>query len=261
MPSRRRRTDPARLTRRCLRSPNGSQTVPREAYTTLIRSVRDVAPEVREVVLRAPEEPLDYKPGQWISLHLPVGERPPLVRAYSLAAAPRPSGELVLCLDRVPDGLGSGYLFSLRPGDEITYAGPLGNFQAPETDADQLWLARYTGIVPFRAMLDRLRDQPPAGRVTLAYSAASPHHLAYDGEFRQAAAELSWFDLVLAVDEPAPEWTGRAGLLLDLLPELVDERADLVPMVCGVRSFVRPIRDWFYDRGYDRRAVKWENYD
>ena len=30
----------------------------------------------------------------------------------------------------------------------------------------------------------------------------------------------------------------------------------------GTRSaYRRPIREFFYERGYDRRAVKWENYD
>ena len=59
-------------------------------------------------------------------------ENPPLVRAYSLAAPPAASGELVLCLDRVPGGLGSEYLFGVREGDEIRFQGPQGNFVLPD---------------------------------------------------------------------------------------------------------------------------------
>ena len=32
-------------------------------------------------------------------------------------------------------------------------------------------------------------------------------------------------------------------------------------MVCGKRDLVRTVREFFQDRGYDRRAVKWESYD
>ena len=235
--------------------------MPAETHTTTVTAVRELAPEVRELVLAAPAQPLDFRPGQWLSLHLPVGERPPLVRAYSLAAPPSPSGELVLCLDRVPDGLGSEYLFSLQPGDAVTYAAVLGNFVLQEGPADQLWMARYTGIVPFRAMLLALEARPPEARVTLLYGACRQEDLVYLEELERAAEAHPWFHLITTVDEEVEGWTGSNEAVLDLLPGLVGKRTDLIPMVCGKREFVRPIRDFFHARGYDRRAVKWESYD
>ncbi len=237
--------------------------MPQPTQTTRITAIREVAPEVREITLAAPAERVDFQPGQWLSLHLPVGEKPPLVRAYSLAAPPSPAGELVLCLDRVPDGLGSEYLFSVRPGDEITFAGPLGNFVLPDTPAELLWLARYTGIVPFRAMLPVLAARSGSDRapVTLVYSAPRPKDLAYLEELRRAAEDLPWFRLHALVDEAAPGWDGEAGSALDRVSELVGDRTDLVPMICGKKEFVRPLRDHFYSHGYERKAVKWENYD
>lgn len=235
--------------------------MPKETQSTTVTALRDVAPGVREITLASPAEPLAFAPGQWISLHLPVGEHPPLVRAYSLAAPMSEAGELVLCLDRIPEGLGSDYLFSLKEGDPVHFAGPLGNFVLPEGAGDLLWLARYTGIVPFRSMLLHLQRQPPPGQVHLVYSAPRPDDLAYHAELLRAAEELPWFELTALVEEPAEDWTGRTGAVLDLLPELVADRTDLTPMVCGKREFVRPIRDFFYARGYEKRAVKWENYD
>jgi NAD(P)H-flavin reductase len=223
--------------------------------------VRDVARGVREITLAPPPEPVEFRPGQWLSLHLPVGEHPPLVRAYTLAAPPSPSGELVLCLDLVPDGLGSAYLFSLQPGDEVTFQGVLGNFVLPESEGELLWMARYTGIVPFRAMLLDLLRHPAPRKVTLLYSAERPEDLAYHAELVRAAEERPWLELIATVEEPDEDWAGHTEPVRDLLPNLVGDRADLTPMVCGKREFVRPIRDFFYERGYDRKAVKWENYD
>ena len=235
--------------------------MPSPTYTTRITAIHDVAPEVRELVLAPPPERLEFVPGQWLSLHLPVGERPPLVRAYSLAVPPSPSGELSLCLDRVPEGLGSTYLFTLEPGDEVTFGGPLGSFVLPETDADMLWLAQYTGIVPFRAMLLHLKENPPPGQVTLVYRGETPDHLPYHAELLRAAEELPWFELLTTVDKAEGDWAGQTRPALELLPELVGARRDLAPLVCGKREFVRPIRDFFYGLGYERRSVRWENYD
>lgn len=235
--------------------------MPPPKTTTHITAVRDVVPGVRELTLAAPDPVVSYLPGQWISLSLPVGEHPPLVRAYSLATPPLPSGELVLCFDRVPGGLGSEYLFGVAPGEEITFAGPLGNFVLSETPGDQLWMAYYTGIVPFRAMLQWLRQHPPDHRVTLVYAAATPEDLAYHAELVRAAEELPWFELLALVDTRSEGWAGGVGTVLDLLPELTTAQPGLIPMVCGKREFVRPIRDFFHDLGYDRRQVKWETYD
>jgi ferredoxin-NADP reductase len=236
--------------------------MPQPTQTTRVISVSEVAPGVREIVLAPPAERLEFTPGQWISLHLPVGEAPPLIRAYTLAAPPADDGSLVLCLDRVPEGLGSDYLFSLQPRDEITFAGPLGRFTLPEDPGDLLWVARYTGIVPFRAMLLKLLQGPsPNRKVTLVYSAERPGDLAYHAELLRVAEEQPWFELIALVDEPGSEWGGRTGSALDLLPELAGERTNLVPMVCGKREFVRAVRDYFAERGYEKRAVKWESYD
>lgn len=235
--------------------------MPSPTYTTTVTAVRNVAPEVRELTLASPPEPLSFAPGQWLSLHLPVGERPPLVRAYSLAAPPVTGGELVLCLDRVPGGLGSEYLFTLQPGEEVTFAGPLGNFVLPEGDGELLWLARFTGIVPFRAMLLALQELERAAPVTLVYTADQEADLAYLPELRQAAERLPWFKLIPLLEQPGESPDFRGGTVLELLPEVIGDRTDLTPMVCGKRDFVRPLRDFFYGRGFERRAVKWENYD
>jgi ferredoxin-NADP reductase len=230
-------------------------------YTSRVTGIREVAPDVREIVVAPPGERLDYAPGQWLSLHLPVGEKPPLVRAYSLAAAPRASGELVLCLDRVPEGLASEYLFGVVPGDTLTFSGPLGNFVLPEEGSELLWLARYTGIVPFRAMLQHLEQHPPGSRVRLVYGAARRQDLAYLDELRDAVAMHHWFEMVPVVEEADEGWMGLEGTVEELIPPDLTPGSGTTPMICGKREFVRPLRDLFYARGFDRKAVKWENYD
>ena len=97
-----------------------------------VLSVTDLTPNVRQLVLLPVTRKIGFQPGQWVSLKLPVGEHPPLNRAYSMAAPSTPSGELTLIFDRVTDGLGSGYLYTLKPGGETWLSGPHGNFILPK---------------------------------------------------------------------------------------------------------------------------------
>jgi ferredoxin-NADP reductase len=237
------------------------------AHRARVHSYRDIAPGVREFDLELLTGPFPFTPGQWISLHLPVGEKPPLVRAYTLAAPPDPHAVLKLCLDRCPEGLGSGYLFSLEPGAELAFDGPLGRFVLPEEAGELLWIARYTGIVPFRCFLHARQssaaqgDAPQPSSIHLLYSAAGPTDLAYRNEFETAAASCPWFSVEFLLDAGGPPPDHGVEQILEKLSTRAPAAGSVVPMICGVKAFVRPIREFFLERGFDRKAVLCETYD
>lgn len=236
--------------------------MPAFTQETVIERITPLSPHVREFVLRGPQAPIHFRPGQWVSLHLPVGERPPLIRAYTLARPEEPSGTLTLCLDRVPNGLGSGYLFERQVGDPITVADALGNFTLPEPlEQDLLLVARFTGIVPFRCMLLALDGQPLPCRVRLVYGAPNREELIYHEEFLERAARDPRFEYYPTLLEPDDAWQGVSGEEMTLLEQRASEWLPYAPMVCGVRSFTRPMREFFQQLGFDRRAVKVEHFD
>ena len=45
------------------------------------------------------------------------------------------------------------------------------------------------------------------------------------------------------------------------LTPLVKEQPKVLPMLCGTKTFVRPLRAYFTEAGYDRKEVKVETYD
>jgi ferredoxin-NADP reductase len=217
-----------------------------------VAAARTLTAHAREVEL-APAVPVGYAPGQWISLRLPVGEKPPLNRAYSLASAPGGDGRLTLCFDRVEGGLGSGYLWGVEPGAVVEFTGPHGNFVLPEGGGEALlFVARYTGVVPFRAMLRGLAASGGAGRVVhLVYSAPEPGEFVYRDEIAVLADGANW----LTVDFP-PDGGEFAALDAWIPPD-----EGFLPYVCGVREFTKPVRDYLMTRfGFDRRAVRLEHF-
>ncbi len=174
-----------------------------------------LSPTVRELILMPLESKISFKPGQWVSLKLPVGERPPLTRAYSMAEPESSSGELVLSFDRVPGGLGSGYLSSVKGGDELILAGPYGNFTVPRPlTVDLVLAARHKA---FRYLPTVLDGSGPAG------------------EERRSESEIL-----------ASLWQGRK---------------DFLPMVCGTKAFIRPLKTYLSELGFGRKEAKFETYD
>src|SRR5436309_12235279 len=159
-----------------------------------VTRARMLSPMVRELVLMPLESKISFKPGQWVSLKLPVGERQPLTRAYSMAEPESSSGELVLAFDRVANGLGSGYLVSVKEGDELVLAGPYGNFTVPlPLTVDLVLVGRFTGIVPIRCILRDLLAGPVARRVTLVYGSPMQTERIYHDELQEMAARHKAF--------------------------------------------------------------------
>ncbi|HTL60990.1 MAG TPA: FAD-dependent oxidoreductase [Nitrospira sp.] len=231
-----------------------------QIQSATVLSATDLTPRVRQLVVLPRAQPLAFKPGQWVSLKLPVGNRPPLNRAYSMAAPSTTSGELTLIFDRVTDGLGSSYLFEVKAGDDLVLSGPYGNFVLPPSiDRELLFIARYTGLVPIRCMLKELYARPFHGSVFLLAVAPAEDELLFHHELLSLAvthASFRYLPLVAANGEQQ-----AVDLALPMLAPLLENNEKVLPMLCGTKGFVRALRSRFVDAGYERKQVKTETYD
>lgn len=225
-----------------------------------VLSVADLTPHVRQLVLLPKTQKILFQPGQWVSLQLPVGIKPPLNRAYSLAEPPSPTGQLTLVFDRVPAGTGSNYLYGLKPGDELLLSGPYGNFSFPPSlDRELLLVSRYTGLVPIRCILKQLAASGPLPSATLIAVGPAENEWLYHKELLALAAQQPSFRYIpvamTGTDQEVVEAT------LKLLRPLVTNRPKMTPLLSGVKGFVRPLRAYFMEAGYERKEVKTEAYD
>jgi len=227
-----------------------------------VMRARMLSPTVRELVVVPLESKISFKPGQWVSLKLPVGERPPLTRAYSMAEPESSSGELVLVFDRVPGGVGSGYLSSVKEGDELILAGPYGNFTVPRPlTVDLVLVARFTGIVPIRCILRDLFEGTVSCHVTLIYGTPTQMERIYHDELQEMAGRHKAFRyLPTVVDGSGPAGEERRSES-EILASLWQGRKDFLPMVCGTKAFIRPLKTYLSELGFGRKEAKFETYD
>jgi ferredoxin-NADP reductase len=224
--------------------------------TATLVEAKFLAPHVRELTLQPDGDSfVGFTPGQWLSLRLPVGDRPPLVRAYSLGNAPRADGTLTICLDRIEGGLGSEYLYDVTPGTVLEFSCPLGNFTLPDGDGALLMVARFTGVVPFRAMIQALaRGDAARRRTRLVHGAGSVGDLIYRDEFAALANGSDWFEYFPITAETGDECSVLADHAADWEP--------FVPMLSGIREFTFPTRAYLMETyGFDRKQIRVENYN
>ena len=225
-----------------------------------VLSVTDLTPHVRQLVLLPKTQKILFQPGQWISLQLPVSIKPPLNRAYSLAEPPSPTGQLTLVFDRVPTGVGSSYLYGLKTGDELLLSGPYGNFRLPSSlDRELLLVSRYTGLVPIHCILKQLAETDSLPPAILIAVSPTESELLYHDELLALAAQQPSFRYTPMVMNGTDQKVVEATM--KLLRPLITNRPKIAPLLSGIKGFVRPLRAYFVETGYDRKEVKTETYD
>ena len=110
----------------------------------------------RRFFIQIPElSTFNYKPGQFVTLDLPIHEKPnKRLRSYSIASWPNGSNIFELCIVLLDGGAGTTYLFNeIKEGSEITLRGPVGVFTLHEENYEKtlFLICTGTGIAPFRS--------------------------------------------------------------------------------------------------------------
>jgi ferredoxin-NADP reductase len=206
---------------------------------------------------------LPFTPGQFVSV-IDRNEGKPITRAYSIAS-PRGGNRFSLCLNRVPDGLVSPYLFGLHPGDEVEMGEPLGYFTLRHPGHRVVFIATGTGIAPFRSMLlDHLpRTQP---HVTLLFGVRYEHGLLYRAEFEELDRKFPSFRFLPTVTRPTESWKGLTGRVQAHLDEAIalrtpDDLEITDVYICGLKEMVDDVRQELKNRGFGRKQIIYEKYD
>lgn len=234
-----------------------------ERYEAVVERIREWTPATRSLFLRLRDgERMPFHAGQFISLALPVGESAPLVRAYSLASDP--DDELLeICVDLVPGGIGSAYLFGLAVGATLSFKGPFGTFTVDVPPAaEMVFVGDGTAIAPIRAIVRRVLACGGDDPVRVLHGARTDDELLFRDELTALArihARLSW--------EPVFAGAGRGAGENPRLEALVRERyvdgdADRTRhfWICAVGDLVRRLRETLRGAGYERRAVRYEQW-
>ena len=210
---------------------------PREDALFVLVDKRDVAERVVELRLRPVGQPIRHWPGQYVMLKPTPRDIP--ARAYSIANAPRPDGELVLQVARAEGGLASQWVHdALHTGDSLKLSGAYGTFIGdPSVDTPVLCLAAGTGLAPILALTEAALRRGFRKPVTLLFSARTPADVYAQGLMAWWRTKHRNFDykITLTRDSQDGYLSGRMPLVL---PKLFTDLSRHTIFVAGSPEFV-----------------------
>lgn len=260
-------------------------------HSAVVASINALTPFLREIVVR-PLHPLACRPGAYIQVQVPAYVRDvsdievpdahrdawqgpatgqlvnetPVRRAYSIALPiERADGQLVLLvrfLAGARPGRGSGYMYTLKPGDTVAFSGPHGDFALKPGTRDKVFIGGGAGMAPLRAMIHARLAEGAGERIHFWYGARSRREAPYADEMAGLAATHANVDwrLVLSGEDGAAapalvHEAVREGLLRGH-PHL----AALEFYVCGPPAMLAATRRMLQELGVDDAMVAFDDF-
>jgi Na+-transporting NADH:ubiquinone oxidoreductase subunit F len=205
------------------------------------------------------------------------------MRAYSMANYPA-EGDIVMLnvriatppfdrvnggFQKVPPGICSSYIFSLKPGDKVMVSGPFGEFHPIiNSEREMLYIGGGAGMAPLRShILHLLKTLKITDRkISYWYGARSKNEIFYEEDFRELEKEFPNFSFHIALSDPLPEdnWTGPVGFIHNVILNnyLKDHEApeDIEYYMCGPGPMAKAVEKMLYDLGVPRNMLMFDDF-
>jgi ferredoxin-NADP reductase len=221
----------------------------------------------------------DFKPGQFITMDLPIHEKPnKRWRSYSIASWPDGTNVFELVIVMLEGGAGTHYLFNeVTVGSEITLRGPQGVFVLPEViDKDLFFICTGTGIAPFRSMSHHIFNHGiPHGDIYLIFGCRKFGDALYKNELEELGGKLERFHYIPVFSREALNDMNkdiRTGYVHAVYEEIcrshikismAEETAVVKPasfFLCGWKNMIDEAKQRIQVLGYDRKSIHQELY-
>ena len=197
----------------------------------------------------------DYRPGQFLTLELPVPGAP-IHRTYTISSSPSRPLSITLTVKAAGASVGTRWMLdNLRPGMRIKAIGPGGIF-VPEVPLDRklLLISAGSGVTPMMSMTTYRYDLGGDPDICFVQCAKRPSELVFRRSLEHMASRVPTINLhyVVGEDDPYGAWTGYRGsfnqLMLGLMaPDYLEREV----YCCGPDLFMQSVRDMLIGFGYD----------
>lgn len=205
----------------------------------------------------------------------------PTVRAYSMANHPAENGIVMLNVriatppfdrkrgdfKKVSPGVASSYIYSLRPGDEVTVSGPYGEFFIEDTEREMLFIGGGAGMAPMRSHIFHLfKNIHTKRKVSFWYGGRSRKELFYEEEFREIERENGNFSFHIALSDPMPDdrWDGPTGFIHQVILEnyLKEHPApeDIEYYICGPPLMLQAVLKMLDSLGVEPEMIHYDDF-
>lgn len=251
-----------------------SSDTPKEITVRCVQIIQETHDVKTFRFFAEPELLFNFKPGQFVTLKLPITDsnNKPIRRSYSISSSPSRPHTLDITVKRVgpasddlPPGKVSNWLHDqLKVGATLTLQGPYGAFNCIDHPADKLLLiSAGSGITPMMSIAQWLSDRAATTDITFIHAARTPAGFIFRQRLELLAAQHPNFKLALTLtkDTPALPWAGFRGRLSPaLLQAICPDFSSRTAFICGPAGFMESTKALLKAEGFPMENYHEESF-
>jgi ring-1,2-phenylacetyl-CoA epoxidase subunit PaaE len=230
-------------------------------YHLTVKKIIRETDDAISIVFDNPGNEITYKPGQFITLVLKMGEEE-IRKPYSLSSSPDDGSDLVVTLKKADAGKVSAYLVDeLEPGNKIKVLAPAGNFTIDfeaNNDRTFIFFAGGSGISPLMSILKTALVREPHSKIILIYQNRREETIILKKTIDGLLATYpDRIHVIHILSQPSNSWKGLSGRLNpDLIKNIFLQYG--VPLhnsaifICGPGALMDMIESTLDDLGFNR---------
>ncbi len=228
--------------------------------------IEDATHNTKRFWIQVPEiEVFDFKPGQFVTLDLPIHEKKnKRWRSYSIASHPDGSNIFELVIVLLDGGAGTHYLFNeVIEGSEILLRGPQGVFTLPEVlDTDIFLICTGTGIAPFRSMAHYIKlHNIPHKNIYVVFGCRLTTDSLYGDELMRLQNEMPGFIYLPTFSRETAEKQVTVGYVHSVYEDIINQTKPAAKFyLCGWKNMIDDARAKIAAFGYDKKDIHFELY-
>lgn len=225
--------------------------------TVVVQQRRQLSPDAVSYTLVAPDgqELPSFRPGQYISVQVPLDDGANQIRQYSLTG---PTGIDEWRIGVKRDGEVSTYLHErVFEGDTLRVSTPFGDLALPDDDAPLVLASAGIGCTPVIGLLNHLVEKADSRSIQVLHADRSRSRQPHRGELAELVAALPDATLRQWYEQGVDTGAARIGRM-DLSDITIDPRAHV--MVCGPAGFLGAVREDLHGLGVAEDRIHYETF-
>lgn len=207
--------------------------------------------------------PFSYLPGQFLTLTLPVEEKP-IRRSYTISSSPTQGYYCEVTVKREDKGAGSRYLHDhVKVGDTLEVKAPSGKFVfTGKESGDIVLISGGVGITPMMSIARALTDMCWTGEIYFIVACRDPVHFIFEAEIKRLQQEHENLHVFVAMSRIKRAKNGyhSGRLSKEMLSEWVPEIESKRVHICGAPAMMEATKDMLAELKVPAENIHTENF-
>jgi len=164
-------------------------------------------------------------------------------------------------------GVGSSFIFNLKPGDIVTASAPSGDFYIKPSQKEMIYIGGGAGMAPIRSHIAHLFENEATKRkVSYWYGARSKQEIFYDDYFQAIAESNAGFNFQIALSNPLleDEWSGHNGFIHDVVyTNYLKNHSDIRSIefyLCGPPMMIKACTKMLLELGANQDQIAFDEF-